>query len=298
MNLRQLEAFALVVEFGSLTRAARTADIAQSLLSRQIAQLESEWGDRLFERTGRGVLLSDFGRRVQPEIQLLLDQARRLELTAKEAAGTLAGTVHIGMFPSVARQLLPLLFADIQVRAPAVRLQVIEGFSGSLDEQLASGRLDITVMNRYGSIAARGEDVLGHAETFLVGRPGDPRLAEKTVSLRALDGVSLVLPPMPNGLRSILEQQAKRQGLTLRVVLEVDTLVAMKNIAASGEAFTMLPLIAVEEDIGQGTLAAARMVRPAIKRIITLGLTQQRPLSKAARLVASRLRELTGRLLA
>lgn len=297
MNLKQLEAFALVTEFGSLTRAAKTAGIAQSLLSRQIAQLETDWGDRLFERTGRGVLLSNFGRRIQPEIQLLLGQLRRLETAAKDAAGVIAGTVHIGIFPSMSRHLLTLLFADIRAQAPSVRLHVTEGFSGDLDEQLASGRLDITVMNRYGSTAGRGEDVLGYAETFLVGKPGNPLLARDSVQLRALAGAALVLPPMPNGLRSILERHARPRGIELNIVMEVDTLAAMKDIAADGGALTVLPLIAIDKELDRGILAASKIVKPGIMRTITLSLTRQRPLSKAARLVASRVRELTVALL-
>ena len=75
MNLKQLETLALVAELGSLSRAARTLGVAQSLVSRGIGQLEAEWGDRLFERTGRGVVLSEFGRRVMPQVELLLAQS-------------------------------------------------------------------------------------------------------------------------------------------------------------------------------------------------------------------------------
>ena len=297
MNLKQLEAFLLVAESGSLTRAAKTANIAQSFLSRQVAQLESDWGDRLFERTGRGVVLSEFGRRIQPEIQLLLDQARQLEKSAKDAAGVISGTVHIGMFPSISRQLLPMLFADMRTRAPSVRLHVIEGFSGSLDEHLASGHLDMAVMNRYGSTAGRGEDILGYAKTFLVGKPGNPLVASKSVALRDLAEAALVLPSLPNGLRSILDQQARQQGVKMNVVVEVDTLATTKNIAADGDAYAILPLIAIDEEIKRGELAISEIIKPRIKRTITLGLSKQRPLSKAARLAAPRVRDLTMQLL-
>ena len=85
MNLKQLRTFTLVANLGSLSRAGKALDIAQSLVSRHLAQLESEWGDRLFERTGRGVVLTDFGRRVQPEIGSTASPSRKVSATWSSA---------------------------------------------------------------------------------------------------------------------------------------------------------------------------------------------------------------------
>lgn len=298
MNLKPLITFCLVADLGSLSRAAVAAGLAQSLVSRHIAQLESQWGDRLFVRTGRGMVLSEFGQRVHPEIQRVLEQVSHLETVASEAAGVVSGTVHVGVLPSMSRQLLPLLFSDLRARAPAIRLHVIEGFSGELDEQLSSGRLDLSVVNRYGSSAARGEDVLGTVDTYLVGKPGHPLLSGKKVLFKQLAGLPLVLPATPNGLRSTLDQLSRRHGLQLDVVMEVDTSTAMKDVASSGHAFTLLPAMAVSQEINAGSLAAVPIVSPGIKRTIALSVTSQRPQSKAARLVAVRVRDLAMKLLA
>jgi DNA-binding transcriptional LysR family regulator len=296
MNLKQLQTFVLVADLGSLSRAATALDMAPSLVSRQVALLEAEWGDRLFERTGRGMALSDFGRRMLGEAKLVLDQVQRLESVAHESAGALTGTVHVGVLPSLAPQLLPLLFADLRTGAPRVTLHATEGFSGSLDEQLASGRLDIAVINRYGAAAGRGEEVLGTAETWLIGKAGSPLLAQETVPFKALAGVPLVLPAVPNGLRATLDHLARRHGVRLEVVMSVDSSGSMKDVARSGHAYTLLPLMAVKEELARRTLGAARVVKPAIRRTIALALTTQRPLSRAARHVASRIRALAPQL--
>lgn len=297
MNLKQLEAFVVVADLGSLSRAAVALDVAQSLVSRNLAQLESEWGDRLFERTGRGVVLTDFGRHVKPEIALLLAQAERLQQVVKESAGTLAGTVHIGVLPSMSRQLLPLLFADLKEKAPAVKLHVTEGFSGSLDQQLGSGLLDMVIVNRYGAASGRGEDVLAVVDTFLVGKPDHFEGEGEALDFRELAGLPLVLPSTPNGLRSTLDNLSREQGVVLNIVMEVDTLTAMKDVAISGHALTILPVLAIKEEEHTGALKGIRIEKPAIKRTISLGFTRQRPLSKAARFVGQRLRELAVELL-
>jgi LysR family nitrogen assimilation transcriptional regulator len=297
MNFKQLKTFALVAELGSLSRAAKASDTVPSLVSRQIALLEAEWGDRLFERTGRGMALSGFGRRMLAETSLVLEQVDRLEGVAKETAGELTGTVHIGVLPSMSRQLLPLLMADVRASAPAVKLHVVEGFSGNLDEQLTSGRLDMMVVNRYGTSGLRGEDVLGTVETCLIGKPGAGLLTGKSVLFRELAGVPLVLPSTPNGLRATLDQLSRKHDVELNVVMEVDTATAMKDVAISGHAFTLLPLMAVREELAAKTLTASQITRPAIKRTIALSLSTHRPLSKAARFVATRLRKLASKVL-
>ena len=292
MNLKQLHSFVHVAEQGSLARAAAATDLAESLISRHIAALEADWGDRLFERTGRGMALSEFGRRMLPEVRAALQQVEHLDEVARESAGVPTGTVHVGVLPSLAPQLLPLLFADLRAQAPGVSLHATEGFSGNLDEQIASGRLDLAVINRYGAKAARGEEVLGTADTWLIGRPGSPLLGEGTVPFKALAGLPLVLPAVPNGLRVTLDQLSRRHGVRLEVAMAVDSSGSMKDVARSGHAYTLLPRMAVREELESGTLAAARVVKPGIRRTIALALTTQRPLSRAARHVASRIRAL------
>lgn len=297
MKFNQLNTFLLVADMQSLSRAAIASDTAPSLVSRQIAMLEAEWGRRLFDRTGRGMALSDFGQRMYPEVKYVVDQMRQLDASAIEAAGVLTGTVHVGVLPSLSRQLLPMLLADVRERAPALRLHMMEGFSGTLDEQLASGRLDMIVVNRYGLSALRGEDVLGKVDTFLIGKAGQPELAAKTLPFRALGGIPMVLPAVPNGLRTTLDLLSRRHNVTLDIVMEVDTATSMKDVAASGHAFTLLPITAVAQEVAAGVLTACRVTSPGIRRTIALSLTRQRPLSEGARLVASRVRLLASRLL-
>ena len=297
MHLRRLELFALVAEFGSLSKAATAAHTTQPHVSRQIALLEAEWGDRLFERTGRGVVLSNFGKRVEPEVRLLLAQARRLEASVENVSGVPSGTVDLGVVPSLSRRLLPRLLTDLREKAPGVRLRFTEDFTGTLEERLAAGNLDMAVMNRYGEGARPDEDVLGFADTLLIGQPNDPRVKGQVLQFRNLAGLPLVLPPMPNGLRTFLDRQARQYGFQVQVILEVNNLSTMMSVAASGEAFTLAPEIALGGPAGAGSVGAWPLRNPGMKRCISLRLSRQHPLSNAARLVALRVRALATDLL-
>jgi LysR family transcriptional regulator, nitrogen assimilation regulatory protein len=79
--------------------------------------------------------------------------------------------------------------------------------------------------------------------------------------------------------------------------MEVDSSGSMKDVALSGHAVTLLPLMAVKEELKRKTLGAAKVVKPTIRRTIALALTTQRPLSRAARHVAARIRTLAPHLI-
>jgi DNA-binding transcriptional LysR family regulator len=140
--------------------------------------------------------------------------------------------------------------------------------------------------------------VLGKVDTFLVGQAGRPELAEPVMPFRALAGVPLVLPAVPNGLRATLDVLSRRHNVVLDIVMEVDTATSMKDVAASGHAFTLLPRTAVVQEIEAGLLGACRVASPGIRRTIALSLSRHRPLSEGARMVASRVRVLASESLA
>lgn len=296
MNLKYLQSFLTVAEQGSLARAAAATDLAESLISRHISSLETAWGTRLFERTGRGMVLSEFGKLMLPQVRAAMDQILRLDVTAKDSAGVPTGNVQVGVLPSLATQLLPLLFADLRANAPEITLRAVEGFSGLLDEQLANGRLDLAVINRYGFSTRREEEVLGSADTYLIGRKGSALMERKSIPFKALSTIPLVLPSVPNGLRTNLNQLARRHAVKLNIVMEVDSAGSMKDVTQSGHAYTLLPLMAVKVELSQGRLEARPIVSPAIVRTIVLSVTSQRPLSLAARHVATRIRALAPNL--
>lgn len=296
MNLKYLQSFLTVAEQGSLARAAAATDLAESLISRHISSLETAWGARLFERTGRGMVLSEFGKLMLPQVRAAMDQILRLDVTAKDSAGVPTGNVQVGVLPSLATQLLPLLFADLRANAPEITLRAVEGFSGLLDEQLANGRLDLAVINRYGFSTRREEEVLGSADTYLIGRKGSALMERKSIPFKALSTIPLVLPSVPNGLRTNLNQLARRHAVKLNIVMEVDSAGSMKDVTQSGHAYTLLPLMAVKVELSQGRLEARPIVSPAIVRTIVLSVTSQRPLSLAARHVATRIRALAPNL--
>ncbi|CAG2160415.1 LysR family transcriptional regulator [Cupriavidus numazuensis] len=165
-DLHQWRTFVAIAELGSLTRAALFLDSNQSLLSRQLNALERECGARLFNRTGRGVELSEVGSRLFPQVKTLLMDAELLENEIRGEAREPSGRVTVGVLPSIGLHLIRRMFGEMRKRLPAVSLKVFEGSSGQVEEWLADARVDIAILYRYGAALPLHEQALAVVDSY------------------------------------------------------------------------------------------------------------------------------------
>lgn len=285
MDLNRLKLFVQVADAGSLSKAAVLLDSAQSAISRQVAALERECGRLLFDRTGRGVALTEFGNRVYPHVKALISEADRVESLMNGKDELPAGEVRIGLMPSVAELLVATIFKRVRERFPDIKLRVFEGSNGQLDEFVSTGRVDLAVLYRYGRAERKNEDALFVVDTYLVGAPGDRITSHPTINFASLNGLPLVLPGVPNGLRVTLDTLARRQkeGFALSVKMEADSLPIQRSMASHGEAYAIHGGVVVWRDVQAGVVSASRIVNPGIKRTMVLVSTSQHSLSLGAR---------------
>ena len=291
-DLGRLQLFVRVAEEGSLTRAAAATGITQPAISRKISKLEEECGGRLFLRTGRGVSLSELGRRLLPKAQSILRELDELSDEVSVRGRLPAGEVRIGALPSLHLSLvIPLLKLQL-ARFPGVRMHVQEGSAGQIDQWLANGLVDIGLTYRYGRKASTDVERMVRVGSFLLGPPGDALTASSTVDFCQLDGLPLVLPSAPSAVRLLLNQLAKRAHIHLNVVMEADSGQIQKAAATHAGIYTVMPAHAAADELAAGRLQAARIVSPRIDRDIALGMTPARPASHAAREIAKVIRSM------
>lgn len=215
-DLAKLELFAMVADFGSLTKVAATRQSAQPVISRQIAALERACGGRLFARTGRGMVLTELGLRILPRIKSILADAERLSEDVGTTPGAPEGDVRIGSLPSLYKLLISPLFHIVRERFKKVRLHVFEGSGGQIDEWISSGYVDIGLPYRYRKRLPPNLEQLIAVNSYLVGPAGDQLTASRTVEFAQLAGRPLVLPGEPSMVRLMLDRLAKRKGNQLQ----------------------------------------------------------------------------------
>jgi len=278
-------------ELGSLSKVAVAYGTSQPQISRQISELEQECGGRLFQRTGRGVLLTELGHRIAPGIRAWLAGTEQLANDVRASAGTPIGKVRIGCLPSTAHPLVSTLFERLKQKYPLIQLAVREGQGAQLETWLDDGSVDLAILYRTSPSPKNGDTYLVETSTYLVGAAGDPLTAQPTVPFSALHNLPLVLFCRPSSWRNHLEQLCIEHDITLKVALEADSLSFQTHIVAEGGIYALLGPYAITAASKDCRLQSAKLVRPAVHRHIALAMSRHGQLTPACRTVMQVARE-------
>ena len=276
---------------GSLSKVAIAYGTSQPHISRRIGDLERECGGRLFQRTGRGVALTELGQRVVPRIRAWLTSTEQLANDVRTSAGTPIGTVRIGTLPSTAHPLLTTLYYRLKKRYPLVQLAVREGQGAQLETWLEDGSVDLAVLYRTSPTPRNGDTYLVETATYLVGPESDKVTSHATVAFAALDHLPLVLFCRPSSWRNRLEELSTAHGITLNVALEADSLSLQTQIVAGGGMYALLGPYAIASAQRNCRLQAAKIVNPSVKRHIALAMSRHGEMTLACRTVMQIARE-------
>lgn len=273
--------FVKVAELGSVSRAAVAADVPQSVVSRHIAQLESDAGTHLFRRTGRGVVLTDLGQQLYPRIKQLIAESESFADEIRSSRGVPVGDVRLGLLPSTVPALAGPLYQRVLKQFPRVRLHLTEGSSSQLQEMLDQGRLDLSLLLRDGGEAGADEPVLMEGALCLVVASSDPLARRREIRFEEVAKLPLVLPGEPHPLRERLAVLARKLGLSLRVAAEANSIRLQHEIAASSAGYAITaPSIAPHDG---DRLVALKIVEPVLVRAMVLAVARHRPHTLATR---------------
>ncbi len=290
MEFRDLRLFLDVAATGSFSRTATLALTTQSTVSKSITQLETELGVRLFERTGRGATLTPAGLDLLPRAETLVADTLRLKGWMAERRGAVAGTVRIAIQPGLSWPLVEAVLEQTRTRYPDVRLQITEGTTHQIEEWLGEGRSDIGVLSRAPLALIADSCTLFSIPLLLVSRAGAALTAGASVQFGSLAGVELVLATARNGGRVLVEEEASRRGMALRVVLEINAVGLIKRVVASSDLCTVAIWPTVYLEVARGELAASRLVDPELRHNYYLALAARRHPTPAVDCVADLIR--------
>jgi DNA-binding transcriptional LysR family regulator len=170
-----------------------------------------------------------------------------------------------------------------------VRLKVLEGSSGQIEEWLTDARVDIAILYRYGSSLPETEQSLAVVDSYLIGAPGDEATAAPEIAFAALHGLPFILPSAPNGLRTALDSMARQHRITLMPAVEADSLSLQKSLVEKEKLYTVLPLHAVWSEVADGRLQAARIADPPFQRTVAMATSKSKGPARAVTAVASQI---------
>jgi LysR family nitrogen assimilation transcriptional regulator len=292
MDYASWKLFMEAAEFGSLSKVALAHGTSQPNISRQISELEQQCGGRLFERTGRGVLLTELGRRIAPKVRAWMANTDELANDVRASAGTPIGKVRIGSLPSTAHPLVSTLYQRLKAQYPLVQLSVREGQGAQLETWLEDGSVDLAILYRTSESPKNGDTYLVETPTYLVSAAGDPLTSRPTVRFSMLHNLPLVLFCRPSSWRSHLEDIGTERNVSLNVTLEADSLSLQTHIVAQGGVYTLLGPYAIAAASKNYRLQSSKLVDPVVTRHIALAMSRHASLSLAVRVVMQLARDI------
>jgi DNA-binding transcriptional LysR family regulator len=283
MELAQLESFLRVAEEGSMTRAAEALYRTQPAVTQQVRALERELKVLLFERTGRGVRLTQAGEALQDYARRSLGLLAECRQVLADLEGGAAGRLVLGAGVTTSIFHLPPWLRAFREICPAVDVVVRTGRSREVEALALAREIDLGLVTspvRHPELAARE---LFQEAILLVAPPGHP-LAGQSVPPAALVDAPLILFPRGTGFRADLDRALAGWGAAALIKMESDSVEAIKSFVAVGLGLSFLPASAVEEELAAGTLRPVTLTGvPPLQRATTLIYRPDRYLPSAAR---------------
>jgi LysR family nitrogen assimilation transcriptional regulator len=282
MDLRQISYFIALFEEGSVTRAAQRMNVVQPALSMQIAKLERELGQQLFERKPKAVVPTASGRALQRLVRPVLRDVADARAAMARLSQTVSGRVTAGILSSLTASVVPGVLLRFAAAYPDVELSLADGYTSTFIAGVGDGSLDLAVINKPERQLGLMSEHLLDEEMVVVGGRATLLPVPIPVRTRDLAHLNLILPSPRNGLRIELDRRLHAEDVMLNPKLELDLVPAIADVVARSDLFTILPAIAVCRQLAEGSLRAYRITAPRIARQLVVVHRPDAPLSNAA----------------
>lgn len=268
MNLRDLRYLLAIVEHGHFGRAAEACGVSQPTLSVQLRKLEELLGLALFERGGKGVAPTPACERLLGHVRAAVAEADAILAAARDLRDPLSGRLRLGIIPTLAPYLLPLVFAPLRAALPALEIEPWEDQTAALLRLLRAHELDAAIL----ATEPDGSDLASRVlfdEPFLAALPPEhPLAARQTVAEADLAHDILVLAD-GHCLRDQALAACGQGGRPGGDALRAASLSTLVNMVAAGYGTTLIPGLAAGSAQDAGIVLrplaaqAARTVRLA-----------------------------------
>lgn len=284
-----------------MTRAAEQMNVAQPALGLQMRQLEQDLGITLLNRHSRGVLPTSAGQLLHERGREILDLVERTTREVAAFNADAAETMSLGLTPS----LMQLLASDLLVRVrqdiPGLNLQLVEELGFALLDALKRRELDLAFAYEVQPDASLEAEPWLHESLLLVRAPApedrpDAMGLSGSITLPEALRRDLIQADSRDMLRRIVDTASAKLGIPLRIAFEVQSVPAMKILAADGLGASIMPYGVVAAELRGGTLSGFRIREPLLERTLYLVRPEKRsPKTREKQLLAV-LQQMRGRL--
>jgi LysR family nitrogen assimilation transcriptional regulator len=252
-----------VVDAGNMTAAAAKLALAQPALGQQIRLLEKELDVALITRHSRGVTPTQAGILLYERARKILDDVEAAERDVRRLSSDRRDHLVLGVNPTLVLTLGPDLPVEARKELPDVTVSLVEERSPVLLDALESGQINVSFLYNAPERPKIERRAVMEEDLLLISAP-DKALEGTSVSLAQALEYDLVIAGERGVIRQIVEAEARRLGLRLRLAYEVHSVTSMKAMIARGDAVSIMPWSLAAKELTDGTLMARRIDRPAL----------------------------------
>jgi len=281
MELYPLKVFLTVANEKSFSRAAEKLLRTQPAVSLALQRLEHSLGEKLIDRSGKELLLTDAGRTVLDFARRFENLERELDNALSELRDNAAGRLVIGANESTTLYLLHHI-ENYRHMYPKVKVQVRRSLSSKVPAQLIDGDLEMGVISYDPEDARLVAQIIYTDHLCFVVPPGHHLAGRGTVSIAELGQETFIAHNVLSPYREVVVREFKRRRVPLIMDVEMPTVESIRRMVQMREGAAFLPHMCVAQEIAQGTLCEVRVEELNVERKIRLVYPAKRALSHAA----------------
>lgn len=249
MNLRDLKYLVALMDHKHFGQAAEACFVSQPTLSTQIKKLEQELGVPLVERNSRHVMLTDVGIEIAMRARSVLEEVNQMRELARRTLDPEAGTIRLGIFPTLAPYLLPHVIPQVRKRFPNLTLLLTEEKTEEILRRLRDGRLDAVVVAMPAADPGLHEEFLFEEHFVLAAPEQHPIAKRKKISAGDLEGLELMLLEDGHCLREHALDVCRLGGASEHAGFRATSLETLRQMVGSGVGITLMPALAVQAPV-------------------------------------------------
>ncbi|MBA3398174.1 MAG: LysR family transcriptional regulator [Deltaproteobacteria bacterium] len=290
MNLNHLRVFHAIAAAGSITAAARTLQVSQPAVSKQLSDLEGALGTHLVDRLPRGVRLTTAGRVLAEHAARIFGVEQTAEVELAALLGVRRGQLSLGASTTIGSYLVPRVFGAFRRLHPALRLELEIGNTATIHDLVRQQVVELGLTEGFVTDDDLTTKVFDQDEMVAIAAPGDPVLARTPLTTKELLALPLLMRERGSGTREVIEAAFAKKRLVVEPVMSLGSTEALKNAVAAGLGIAIVSRLAVELELVGGSLVAIEVSDLVIRR--ALHLVELRGKSRSP--AASRFVELLG----
>ena len=282
MELHSLQVFQAIATEKSFSRAADKLLRTQPAVSLALQRLEQELGEKLIDRSGKDLILTDAGRAVLEYARRFESLQREMENSIAELRDNSAGRLTIGANESTTLYLLRHIERYRELY-PKVKVQVRRSLSSKLPDELIDGNLELGVISYDPSDERIKSKVIFTDALAFVVSPKHRLASRKTVPLTELGHETFIAHNVLSPYRAVVLREFQTHRVPLNMDVEMPTIETIRKLVQANIGVAFLPRMCVEQEIEQGLLCEVRVKEMHVERKIRLIYPTRRGLSHAAR---------------